>query len=67
MSHKFSLGQAVVFLPGAREVLHVASRCEITRLMPVEDAEYQYDIRVEADDLRRRARENQLRPRRVDG
>jgi hypothetical protein len=60
MSHKFSLGQAVVFSPGAREILNVATRSKITRLMPME--EYQYDIQVESDGLQRRALEYQLRP-----
>jgi hypothetical protein len=62
MSHKFTLGQAVMFSPGAREVLCVTSVCEITRLMPMEGAEYQYDIRVESDGRLRRALEHQLRP-----
>jgi hypothetical protein len=35
MSHRFNLGQAVVFSPGAREILNVATRCKITRLMPI--------------------------------
>ena len=62
MSHKFSLGQAVVFSPGASEILNIAARSKVTRLMPREGAEYQYDIQVESDGLRRRARECQLRP-----
>ena len=62
MSHKFSLGQAVVFSPGAREILNVATRSKITRLMPMEAAGYQYDIQVESDGLQRRALEHQLRP-----
>jgi hypothetical protein len=51
MSHKFSLGQAVVFSPGAREILNFATRSKITRLRPREGAEYQYDIQVESDGL----------------
>jgi hypothetical protein len=47
VGHKFRLGQTVVFSPGASEVLNIASRCEITRLMPMDGAEYQYDIRVD--------------------
>jgi hypothetical protein len=62
MSHKFSLGQAVVFSPGAREILNFATRSKITRLRPREGAEYQYDIQVESDGLQRRALEHQLRP-----
>jgi hypothetical protein len=67
MSHKFSPGQDVVFFPGAYEVLNTAARCKITRLMPMEGAEYQYDIEVESGGLQRRARENQLRPLQIDG
>ena len=48
MSHKFSLGQAVVFSPGAHEALNIAAMSKITRLMPREGAEYQYDIQVES-------------------
>ena len=48
MSHKFSIGQAVVFSPGAREILNIATRSKITRLMPKEGAEHQYDIQVES-------------------
>jgi hypothetical protein len=62
VSHKFSLGQAAVFSPGAHEILNIATRCKITRLMPMEGAEYQYDVQVETDGLHRRAREHQLRP-----
>jgi hypothetical protein len=62
MSHKFSIGQAVVFSPGAREILNIATRSKITRLMPKEGAEHQYDIQVESDGLQRRAREYQLQP-----
>ena len=62
MSHKFTLGQAVVFSPGAHDILNIAARSKITRLMPREGAEYQYDIQVESDGLQRRAREYQLQP-----
>ena len=47
MSHKFTLGQAVVFSPGAREILNVATRSKIAR---------------QSDGLQRRALEHQLRP-----
>jgi hypothetical protein len=62
MSHKFSLGQAVVFSPGAHEILNIATRSKISGLRPREGAEYQYDIQVESDGLQRRALEHQLRP-----
>jgi hypothetical protein len=65
MSHKFSLGQTVVFSPGIYGVLAAATKARITRLMPMEGADYQYDIQIESDGLQRRAREYQLRPARA--
>ena len=67
MSHKFSLNQAVVFSPGPNEVLTVAARGRITRLMPMEGVEYQYYIQIDSDGLQRRAREHQIRPVRPFG
>jgi hypothetical protein len=61
MSHKFSVNQAVVFTPGAGEIISLATMATVTRLLPVEGAEYQYQIQVAADGLLRRVRENQLR------
>jgi hypothetical protein len=60
MSHKFNLGQAVVFMPGYGEVLSAATRGTITRLLPKEGADYQYHIQVDPKGPARRARENQL-------
>jgi hypothetical protein len=34
----------------------------VTRLLPMDGGEYQYHVKVDADGLLRRARENQLRP-----
>jgi hypothetical protein len=34
----------------------------VTRLLPMQGAEYQYHIQVEADGLQRRVLEHQLRP-----
>jgi hypothetical protein len=62
MSHKFSLGQAVVFTPGACEVLNVATKGTITRLLPKDGTDYQYHVQVDPDGPARRARENQLQP-----
>ena len=61
MSHKFSLGQAVVFTPDYGEVLSAATKGTITRLLPKEGADYKYHIQVDPDGPKRRARENQLR------
>jgi hypothetical protein len=60
MSHKFSLGQAVVFMPVYGEVLSTATRGTITRLLPKEGADYQYHVQVDLNGPARRARENQL-------
>jgi hypothetical protein len=64
MSHKFTVGQTVVFTPGAGEVgiSTLPTLATVTRLLPMQDAEYQYHIQVEADGLQRRVLENQLRP-----
>jgi len=60
MSHKFSLGQTVVFTPGYGEVLGIATRGTITRLLPKEGADYQYHVQVDLCGPERRALENQL-------
>jgi hypothetical protein len=64
MSHKFAVGQVVVFTPDAGEVgiSTLPTTATVTRLLPMEGAEYQYHIQVEADGLQRRVRENQLQP-----
>jgi hypothetical protein len=62
MSHKFAVGQAVVFTPGAGEIISLATMATVTRLLPMEGSEYQYHIQVGADGLLRRAREDQLQP-----
>lgn len=62
MSHKFSLGQIVMFMPGDFEVLKIATKGTITRLLPKEGIDYQYQVQVDPAGPGRRARENQLRP-----
>jgi hypothetical protein len=61
MSHKFAVGQAVVFTPVAGELLETATRGKITRLLPLEGGDYQYHVYVGDDGPERRARESQLR------
>ena len=52
-----------MFTPDAGEVITgLATLATVTRLLPMEGAQYQYHINVEADGLQRRVRENQLRP-----
>jgi hypothetical protein len=64
MSHKFAVGQAVVFTPDAGEVGIIShpTMATVTRLLPMQGTEYQYHIQIEADGFQRRVRESQLRP-----
>ncbi len=62
MSHKFSLGQAVMLTAGAGAVFNSVAVGKITRLLPKEGTEYQYHIRIEPDGIERRVWESQLRP-----
>jgi hypothetical protein len=61
MSHKFNLGQAVVFTPEAGEVFGTATKATVLRLLPRDGTDYQYHVQIEPDGPARRARENQLR------
>jgi hypothetical protein len=61
MSHKFNLGQAVVFTPDSGEVLATATKATVLRLLPRDGADYQYHVQIEPNGPARRARENQLR------
>jgi hypothetical protein len=60
MSHRFNLGQTVMFSPGAFEILESVTKATVSRLLPKEGADYQYHVQVEADGLARRVREKQL-------
>jgi hypothetical protein len=64
MSHRFAVGETVIFTPDAGEVSIVSlpTMATVTRLLPMDGGEYQYHVKVDADGLLRRARENQLRP-----
>jgi hypothetical protein len=64
MSHKFTVGQTVVFTPGVGEVAanKFPVRATVTRLLPRDGVDYQYHIQVGTDGLLRRARESQLQP-----
>ncbi len=61
MGHKYTLGQGVVFTPGPGEIVRDNARGKVTRLLPKEDASYQYRIQLEAEDQERRVQEDQLR------
>jgi hypothetical protein len=62
MSHKFGLGQTVLFTPSGVEVLETVEVGTVTRLLPKEGKYYQYRVHITADDTERRASENQLKP-----
>lgn len=61
MSHKYTLGQGVVFSPGPGEIVRDNARGKVTRLLPKEDASYQYRVQLDAEDQERRVQEGQLR------
>jgi hypothetical protein len=60
MSHKFSIGQTVIFTPETSEI-HTPTRGKITRLLPIDGTDYQYHIQAESDGLVRLVRESQIR------
>jgi hypothetical protein len=62
LSHKFQIGEDVIYTPGADDVMEKEANGRITRLLPREGADYQYHIRVEPTGPERRALENQIRP-----
>lgn len=59
-SHKFKVGQSLVFAPR-----HIGNRsgsqsCKVVRLMPIEGGECQYQIKCMYDNVERIAKESQL-------
>jgi hypothetical protein len=61
VTHKFSLGETVVFSPGSARALALPARGKITRLLPKEGTEYQYHIQFGPTGEQRMARKSQLR------
>jgi hypothetical protein len=61
VTHKFSVGEIVVFSPGSGRALAIPARGKITRLLPKEGIEYQYHIQFGPEGEQRMARESQLR------
>jgi hypothetical protein len=61
MTHKFSLGEEVVFTPGSSVAMRVPTRCKVTRLLPKEGTQFQYHIQFGPDSQQRMAQESQLR------
>jgi hypothetical protein len=62
LSHKFQIGQDVIYTPGAGDVMEREANGRITRLLPREGADYQYYFRIQPTGPERRALENQIRP-----
>ena len=58
--HRFSLGQTLVFTPGAEFMVRTPASCTVARLLPKEGAEFQYYVRTELDGQLRRVWESQL-------
>ena len=61
MSHKFQVGQVVMFTPSDGELAHRSTKSSIVRLLPKEGVDYQYHVLVVTGGLMRRAWESQLR------
>lgn len=61
MSHKFRVGQPVLFSPAIKDVGIRSGSCTVTRLLPKEGDDYQYHIQCTADGHQRRVQESQLR------
>jgi hypothetical protein len=62
LPHKFAVDQPVLFIAEQAALMNGIAEGVVTRLMPMDGGEYQYDVRVKFDNLERRARESQLRP-----
>lgn len=61
MSHKYGLGQSVVFSPGPSDMRDSATAGTITRLLPKEGSDYHYYIEFGPEGRQRRVWEKQLR------
>jgi arginine/ornithine N-succinyltransferase beta subunit len=60
MSHRFVVGQTVMFTPAAGEVIAAVAEVVVLRLLPKEGLDYQYHVQIEPGRPARSARENQL-------
>jgi hypothetical protein len=61
-SHKFKVGQALLFSPRRIGDRSGSQACQVVRLMPVEGGECQYRIKCRYDNIERIAKESQLSP-----
>ena len=60
VTHKFSVGQVVIFEPRAGESTST-SEAVVKRLLPWNGAEFQYHVQIASNGIERRALEGQLR------
>lgn len=61
MTHKFTVGQVVDFLPGPRDGNAAGGRYKVERLMPSETRDLQYRVKHAVDGHERVVLESQLR------
>ena len=59
-THRFKVGQTLVFSPRRIGNPTANKSCEVVRLMPVEGGEFQYRIKCAYDKTERVAKESQL-------
>lgn len=61
ISHKFKLGETLIYLPSAFEAATRKGNYRVVRLLPAEGSDHQYLVKSEADGHERVVRESQLR------
>jgi len=59
-THKFKVGQNLVFSPSRYERQPTPGLFEVTRLLPLEGVEFQYRVRSSSNGQERVVRESQL-------
>ena len=59
-SHKYKVGQTLLFSPRRIGNPSGTLSCQVTRLMPAEDGECQYRIKCTYENMERIAKESQL-------
>ena len=59
-SHKYKVGQSLVFSPRRIGNRTANQSCKVVRLMPIENGECQYRIKCTGDTVERIAKESQL-------
>lgn len=62
MSHRYPVGQPVLFVPGDEDIMNTSTDCgTVIRLLPKDGTDYEYHVQFGAEGERRRVRESQLR------